>query len=75
MKKQKTIKAYVHLDSLNPTRWKWFCFPFLNVKMEGSTKTPMGAKYAAKRTIERINCEAEIKILWPKFSLEKSQCN
>lgn len=65
MKKQKTIKAWVYCDRHNPPRWKWFCFPFLGVKMEGSTKTSTGAKCAAKRTIERLSCKATVKILWP----------
>ncbi len=66
MKKQKTIKAWVHLESLQPIRWKWFCFPFLNVLMTGTTKTPIGASRAAQRTIERIGFKANVKILWPK---------
>jgi hypothetical protein len=67
MKKQKTTKAWVYLKSLKPIEWTWFCFPFLNVKMEGTTKTPSGARRAAKRTVKRIGHKAEVKILWPRF--------
>ena len=75
MKKQKTIKAWVYFKGFNTIRWGWWCYPFLNVKMTGETKTPNGAKRAAKRTIEKLNCKAEIEILWPSISLKEAQCN
>lgn len=67
MKKQRIIRAYVYKHSLDPVCWKWWCYPFLNVKMGGSTKTPMGSKRAAERTIKRLDCEPKIKIFWPSL--------
>lgn len=34
--------------------------------MEGKTKTPIGAKLAAERTIKRIGLEPEVEIMRPK---------
>lgn len=62
---QKTIKAWVYLKSFSPICWQWWCYPFVNVKMEGSTGTPIGAQRAAKRTIERLGFKAKVKILRP----------
>jgi len=67
MKKQKIVNAWVFLKCIDPIKWEWFCFPFLRVRMTGHTKTPTGAKRAAKRTIERLGYKTNIKILWPKF--------
>ncbi len=69
MKKQKTVKAWVFLKNMNTTEieWEWFCFPFLGVDMRGITRTPSGAKRAAKRTIERLGFKASVKILWPRL--------
>lgn len=64
--KIQTIKAYVYLEKVKPTLWKWVCFPFVNVRMEGTTRTPIGAKRAAKRSIKRIGHKAEVEILGPK---------
>ncbi len=64
---KKTIKAWVHCKSIMPVCWGWWCFPFLNVKMTGKTKTPSGSIRAVKRTIERLGFKADIKIFWPKF--------
>jgi hypothetical protein len=69
MKKEKTIKAWVHLEGFNPICWGWWCYPFLNVKMSGVTETPMGAKRAAERTIKRLGFKPEVKILWPKNTI------
>lgn len=65
--KQKTIKCYVYLKTINPICWGWWCYPFLNVKMSGMMKTPSGAKVAAKRTIKRLGMKADVKILRPKL--------
>ncbi len=65
-RKQKTIRAWVYCKNIRPACWQWWCYPFVNVKMEGDTKTPIGAQRAARRTIERLGCKAKIKILWPE---------
>lgn len=66
-RKQKTICGWVYLKESHPACWQWWCYPFVNVKMEGNTKTPIGAQRAAKRTIERLGFKAKVKIFYPKF--------
>lgn len=67
MKRQKTIKAWVYLKNLSPLCWEWWCYPFLNVKMTGETKTPIGAQRAAQRTIERFGFKAKVKVFRPSW--------
>ncbi len=41
--------------------------------MKGKTKTPVGAKRAAKRTIERMGYIAEVEILGPRTPKVKTR--
>lgn len=71
----KTIKGWVCLKSFDPIRWEWWCYPFLNVKMLGLTKTPIGAQRAARRTIERLGYKAKVKIFRPTVLKAENSAN